>query len=88
MTDDHGAYIYIAKACAGNDPTTVVGVPFGFDIICAAILLGGFVDRMINSAPSMIVMGTATKGNRANLRRLEFPLINLFTPNKTARYFG
>ena len=52
MTDDHGAYIYIAKACAGNDPTTVVGMPFGFDIICAAILLGGFVDRMINPFPS------------------------------------
>ena len=48
MTDDHGAYIYIAKTCAGNETTTVVGVPFGFDIICAAILLGGFVERMIN----------------------------------------
>ena len=88
MTDDHGAYIYIAKTCAGNETTTVVGVPFGFDIICAAILLGGFVERMINSVLSMIVMGSATKGNRANLRRLEFPLINLLTPNKTARYFG
>ena len=88
MTDDHGAHIYIAKACAGNDPTAVVGVPFGFDIICAAILLGGLLERMINSVPSMIVMDTATKCNRANLRRLEFPLINLLTPNKTARYFG
>ena len=72
MTDDHGAYIYIAKACAGNDPTTVVGVPFGFDIICAAILLGGFVDRMINSVPSLIVTVTATKSNRANLRQVDF----------------
>ena len=88
MIDDDGAYTYIAKTCAGNDPTTVVGMPRGFGIICAAILLGGFVDRMINSVPSMIVMVPATKGNRANLRRLEFPLINLLTPNKTARYFG
>ena len=55
MTDDDGAYMYIAKPCAGNDPTTAVGVPFGFDIICAAILLGGFVDRMINSVTIMIV---------------------------------
>ena len=72
MTDDHGAYIYIAKACAGNDPTTVVGVPTGFDIICAAILLGGFVDRMTNSVPIMIVTVTATKSNRANLRQVDF----------------
>ena len=72
MTDDDGAYIYIAKTCAGNDPTTVVGVPFGFDIICVAILLGGFVDRMINSVPIMIVTGTATKSNRANRRQVDF----------------
>ena len=71
MTDDDGAYIYIAKTFAGNDPTIMVRVPFGFDIICAAILLGSFVDRMINSVPIMIVTGTATKSNRTNLRQVD-----------------
>ena len=72
MIDDDGAYTYIAKTCAGNDPTTVVGMPRGFGIICAAILLGGFVDRMTNSVPIMIVKVTATKSNRANLRQVDF----------------
>ena len=71
MTDDNGAYIYIAKTCAGNASTTVPGVPFGFVILYAAILLGSFIDRMINSVPIMIVTGTATKSNRANLRQVD-----------------
>ena len=86
MADYDGAYINATRALAGIDLTTVVGLTCGFTMIYTAIFLGCSLESFINLSPILIVMGTASIGNRDIPRRLEIPLNSVMPLNKRIRY--
>ena len=86
MADYDGAYINATRALTGINLTTVVGLTCGFSMICNAIFLGCSLESFINPSPILIVMGTASIGNRDIPRRLEIPLNSVMPLNKRIRY--
>ena len=87
MADHDSAYIHLFKARADKGPATMLGLIFGFAIICTVIVLTNSPESIISPYPIMIVMGSTSIGNRATPRRLEMPLNCLSPPNKRVRYF-
>ena len=87
MADHDGVYIHLAKARADKGPATMLGLIFGFAIICTVIDPPGSSESIISPSPIMIVMGSTSISNRAAPRQMEMPLNILSPPNKLVRYF-
>ena len=86
MADYDGADINATKTLAGMDLTTVVGLTYGFTMICATISLACSLEGFINPSSILIVMGAASIGNREIPRRLEMPLNSIMPLNKRICY--
>ena len=74
MANYDGAYINATKTLAGMDLTTLVGLTYGFTMICATISLACSLEGFINPSSIFIVIGAASIDNREIPCRFEMPL--------------